>query len=393
MSDNSSDQPATPAKSSSRFVFVSKVPYWKSKKKYRGASSQQRRRSSSASAEIFQVVAKVRKHPDYKGLDDNQIQEQAENLINPEYFRNQFSEFNELHVEEVLYNISSEADSGVDGHEAGAAATRAVVRMAEMGNINIKLQLRELKVWNQGVVNKFASLIGSEYGPTHAALLIGNKENGYVMLEWDGTSLINPQFYHPQSCDDVLFEANVATQISTMDRWLHEEVRIAGQQLDYERQIDLVFDAAVERSKVFDDLFELVIRYNKYYYYHMFSRNCQHFVADAMKVLKIENPHTFTGRLKTYFDKIKKGVTAVEFQSHSQLDAHVQTRISEATQQELEYYMCMYLHFHTIGRSQSSECDPTKWKCEETKCQFDNVDMRIAEQESVLNHFLGQPSS
>ena len=348
MSDNPSDQPATPAK------------------------------SSSASAEIFQIVlAKVRKHPDYKGLDDNQIQEQAENLTNPEYFRNLFSEFNERHVEGVLYNIRSEADSGVDGHEAGAAATRAVVQMAEMGNINIKLQLRELKVWNQGVANKFASLIGSEYGPTHAVLLIGNKENGYVMLEWDGTNLIDPQYYHLQSCDDVLFEANVATQISTMDRRLHEEVRIAGRQLDYERQIDLVFDAAVERSKVFDDLFELVIRYNKYYYYNMFTRNCQHFVADAMKVLKIEKPHTFTGRLKTYFDKIKKGVTAVEFQSHSQLDAHVQTRISEATQQELEYYMCMYLRFHAIGRSQSSERDSTKWKCEETECQFDNVQLSL----------------
>ena len=391
MSDNPSDQPA--AKSGSRFVFVSKVPYWKTKRKYHVASGQRRRRNSSASAEIYQVVAKLRKHPEYKGLGDNQIQEQAENLMSLEYFRDQFSDFNERHVEEVLGGISSEADSGVDTHEAGQAASRAVVRMAEMGNINVKLQLRELKVWNQGLVNRFASLIGSVYGPTHAALLIGNNENGFIMLEWDGTSLIDPQYYHPQSCDGVLFEANVATQISTVDRQLHEEVRIAGQQLDYERQIDLVFDAAVERSKVFDELFKLVIKYNKYYSYHMFSRNCQHFVADAMKVLKIQNPHSFTGSLKTYFDKIRKGLATAEFQSHSQLDTFVQTRISEATQQELEYYMCMYLQFHAIGRSQSSERDPTKWKCEEAECQFDIVDERIAEQESVLNYFLQQSAA
>ncbi len=388
MSDNPSDQPA--AKSGSRFVFISKVPYWKTKRKYHVASGQQRRRSSSASAEIYQVVTKLRKHPEYKGLGDNQIKEQAENLINLEYFRDQFSEFNERHVEEVLDGISSEAASGVDRHEAGEAASRAVVRMAEMGNINVKLQLRELKVRNQGIVNRFASLIGSIYGPTHAALLIGNNDNGYVMLEWDETSLIDPQYYYPQSGDGVLFEANVATQISTVDRRLHEQVRIAGQQLDYERQIDLVFDAAVERSKVFDELFKLVIKYNKYYTYHMFSRNCQHFVADAMKVLKIQNPHSFTGRLKEYFDKIRRGLTTVDFDSHSQLDAHVQTRIGEATQQELEYYMCIYLNFHTIGRSQSSERDPTKWKCEEANCQFDNIDARIAEHELVLNCFLQQ---
>lgn len=389
MSDNPSDQPA-PAKSGSGFVFISKVPYWKTKKRYSVASGQRRRGSSSVRAEIFQVMAKLRKHPDYKGLDDNQIQEQAENLVSLEYFRDQFSEFNERHVEEVLHTISSEADSDVGRHEAGEAANRAVVRMAEMGNINVKLQLRKLEVWNQGVVNRFATLLGSEYGPTHAAILIGNNENGYVMLEWDGTSLIDPQYYHPQSCDGVLFEANVATQISTVDSQLHREVRIAGQQLDYEKQIDLVFDAAVERSKIFNDLCELVVKYNRYHSYHMFYRNCQHFVADAMKALKIQNPHAFTGRLKAYFDKIKKGLTTIEFKSHSELDSHVQTRIGEATQQELEYYMCMYLHFHAIGRSQSSEPDPTKWKCEEASCQFDNVDARIVEQESVLKCFLRQ---
>ena len=394
MSDNTSDQPV-PSKKGSGFIFVSKVPYWKSKKKYsnHGASGGQRRRSSSARAEIFQVMAKVRKHPEYKELDDNQAQELADNLISLEYFRNQFSAFNEHHVEDVLDNIRFEADSSLDMHESGAAATRATVRLAEMGNINIKLQLRELKVWNQGVFNRFASHIATEYGPTHAALLIGNKENGYVILEWDGTSLIDPQYYHPESCEGVLFEANVATQVSTVDRRLHEEVRIAGQELDYERQIDLVFDAAVERSKVFDDLFKLVIKYNKFHYYHLFSRNCQHFVVDAMKALKIQNPHAFTGRLKAYYDKIRKGRAAIDFQSHSQLDAHVTTRISEATQQELEYYMCMYLHFHAVSRSQSSETDPTKWKCQETACQFDNVDTRIAEQEIVLNDFLPQSSS
>ena len=394
MSDNTSDQPV-PAKSGSKFVLVSKVPYWKSKKKYsnHGASGGQRRRSSSARAEIFQVMAKVRKHPEYKELDDNQAQELADNLISLEYFRNQFSAFNEHHVEGVLDDISSEADSSIGGHETGAAATRAVVRLTEMGNINVKLQLRELKVWNQGVFNRLASRIATEYGPTHAALLIGNKENGYIIFEWDGTSLIAPQYYHPESCEGVLFEGNVATQVSTVDRRLHEEVRTAGQELDYERQIDLVFDAAVERSKLFDDLFKLVIKYNKYYYYHLFSRNCQHFVVDAMKALNIQNPHTFTGRLKAYYDKIVKGHATIDFQSHSQLDIHVKTRTSEATQQELEYYMCMYLHFHAVGRSQSSETDPTKWKCEESTCQFDNVDRRIAEQELVLNDVLPQSTS
>ena len=61
------------------------------------------------------------------------------------------------------------------------------------------------------------------------------------------------------------------------------------------------------------------------------------------------------------------------------------TRISEATQHELEFYMCMYLHFHAVSHSQSSEPDPTEWKCNKATCQFDNLDVRIAEQESVIS--------
>ena len=387
MSKDTGDQPA-PQKGR-RILFVGKNPYWKTKKRHHTASSQ-RRRSSTSGAELFQVVAKVRKHPEFKNLSENQMKDEAENLISLEYFRNQFSEFNELHVQDVMSSVRYEATSGrvESGSEFRAAGTRAAARLTEMYDINVKLQLRKLDVWNQGVVAKFASLIGAEYGPTHAALLIGNAENGYVMFEWDGTSLIIPQYYNSAIREDVKFEARVATPICVADDRLQDEVKAAGEQLDHVKQIDLIFDAAVQRSKVFDNLFKLIIDYNKYCYYHMFSRNCQHFVHDAMQALGVKNPHPFAGRLKTYFEKLMKGVMAVDFRSHSDLDAHVMTRLKEATQQELEYYMCMYLHFHAVGRSRSSEPDPAKWKCEEASCQLDNVDMRIAEQESVLNHFL-----
>lgn len=387
MSEDTGDQPA-PQKGR-RVVFVGKNPYWKTKKRHHTSSL--RRRSSTSGAELFQVVAKVQKHPEFKNLSKNQMKEEAENLISLEYFRDQFSEFNERHVQDVMFNVRYEATSiqvKNCGHESKAAGTRATARLAEIGNINVKLQLRKLDVWNQGIVAKFASLIGAEYGPTHAALLIGNAEKGYVMLEWDGTSLIIPQYYDSGIREDVKFEACVATPVCEVDKGLQVEVKVAGEQLDHVKQIDLIFDAAVQRSKMFDSLFKVIIDYNKYCYYHMFSRNCQHFVHDAMQALGIKNPHPFAGRLKTYFEKLMKGITVVDFESHSNLDAHVMTRLGEATQQELEYYLCMYLHFHAVGRSQSSELDPARWKCEVASCQLDNVDQRIAEQESVLHHFL-----
>ena len=396
MSESASDPPTPQKKSKTRkFVFISKGTYLKANKKHHTPSpSNQKRRGSTSGAETLQVIQKVRKHPDFKQLGNNELQEQAENLINPEYFQDYFSEFNEHHVQEVLCNIGSEASAETEGHEAGAAATRATVRIADMQNINVKLQLRKLYTWSQGAVAKFASMVAAEYGPTHAALLIGNNENGYVMLEWDGTSLIVPQYYYPENHEDVVFEARVATPVSPVDRELLDEARVAGEQLDYDQQIDLVFDAAVERKKMFEELFRVVIKYNKYFQYHIFSRNCQHFVRDAMEALKVQNPHVgFTGRLKTYFEQLRKGVSQVDFRSHSDLDDHVTTRLRDATQQELEYYMCIYLQFHAVGRSQSSEQDPTKWRCEEPSCKCDDVDLRIKEQESVLSRFLQQSQS
>lgn len=391
MSEDTSDKPAAQA-SKRKIVFVKKNPYWKSRKKHYTISTP-RRRSVSSSAELFQVITKVQKHPEFKELGVNEIKDQAENLISPEYFQDFFSEFNEHHVQVVLSDVSSEASCHIqsksNGHESKAAGTRAAVRVAEMCDIKVKLQLKKLDVWSQGAVAKFASLIGAEYGPTHASLLIGNNEKGYVVLEWDGTSLIIPQHYCPETREDVLFEANIATPVSTVGLELHNEIRMAGQQLDYEKEIDLLFDAAVEKSRMFENLIKVITDYNKYHHYHMFFRNCQHFVRDAMQALKIKNPHSFTGRLKTYFEKLTNGVkVTVDFESHSNLDTHVKTRLREATQQELEFYMCMYLHFHAIGRSQSPSCDPTKWRCEEASCQFDNVDKRIVDQESVLHHFL-----
>ena len=395
MSVNSDDQPVAKLSKGRRFLFVSKGRFIniKGKKKYRAHSTQERRGSTSG-AELLQVIEKVRKHPDYKGLDENQIKEGAEDLINPEYFRDYFSDFNEHHVEAVLSEVASEASVGLEmethRHEPGAAAERALERMCEVQHISVKLQLSKLNVWHQGTVAKFASLVGAEYGPTRASLLIGNRERGYVLLEWNGTSLITPQHFSPESRDGIVFEAGVETEMSSASSEHQNEVRLAGEQLDYEKQIDLIFDSAVERSKVLDNLIEVVIKYNKYFYYHIFSRNCQHFVQDAMQAMKVQNPHSFTGKLKTYYDLLKRGNIKVNFQSHSELDEHVLRHLSEATHRELEYYMCIYLHFHAVACAQSSEQDPTKWKCEETSCQFDTVDARIIEQESVLSRFLQQ---
>ena len=332
------------------------------------------------------VIEKVQKHPDFKEQSENTIREAAQNFIDPEYFKNLFSSFSEQQFIDSAARVSDEAEAELlkDGEETEVAVLRSSRRLKEVCNIEVKLCLSKLDVWSQTVTAKFATLVEAQYGATHAALLIGNRKDGYLAFEWDSTSLVLPQFHETPEC---VFMAKIPSDFDSVHHQLDDQMQVAGRQLNYNDQIDLLFEATTLKSKLLDKLIELVLRYNKYYYFHSFSRNCQHFVTDAMKAMNIKNPHNFTGRLKEYFEQLKKGLPKKppSFRSHAELDAHVQANIGEATPHDLEYFLCMYFHFHFSNRSQSG--DSAQWQCEVESCQMINVEQRISRANLVLNRY------
>ena len=332
------------------------------------------------------VIEKVKKHPDFKEQSENTIREAAQNFIDPEYFKNLFSSFSEQQFIDLAARVGDESEAELlrDGEETEVAALRSSRRLKEVCNIEVKLCLSKLDVWSQTVTAKFAALLEAQYGATHAALLIGNKKDGYLSFEWGATSLVVPQFCETPEC---VFMATIHSDFDSVHHQLDDQMQAAGRQLNYDDQIDLLFEATTLKSKLLDKLIELVLQYNKYYYFHSFSRNCQQFVTDALKALNIKNPHNFTGRLKEYFEQLKKGLPhkPPSFRSHAELDAHVQANIGGATPHDLEYFLCMYFHFHFSSRSQS--VDPAQWKCGEESCQMTNVERRINRATLVLNRY------
>ena len=331
------------------------------------------------------VREKVHKHPDFKEQSENTIREAAQNFVDPEYFKNLFSEFSEQQFIDSAARVGDEAQAELlrDGEETEVAALRSSRRLKEVCNIEVKLCLSKLDVWSQSVTAKFASLLEAQYGATHAALLIGNRKDGYLSFEWDSTSLVIPQFYERPDC---VFMAKIHSNFDSVHLQLDDQMQAAGRQLDYNEQIDVLFDATTMKSKLIDNLIELIVQYNKYYYFHSFSRNCQTFVTDALKALNIKNPHNFTGRLKEYFERLKKGLPKKppSFRSHAELDSHVQSNIGGATPHDLEYFLCMYFHFHLSSRSQSG--DPN-WRCEVESCQMANVEQRISRANLILSRY------
>lgn len=332
------------------------------------------------------VIEKVRKHPDFKDQSENVIKEAAQDLLDCEYFKSQFSEFSEHQFVNAAAGVRKEADADIqsDSEETEVAALRSSSRLKEVCNLEIKLCLSKLDVWSQSVTAKFASLLEAQYGPTHAALLIGNEKLGYLSFEWDCNSLVVPQF-----CErpDTVFLARIPSEVNLVHHRLEDQMQAAGRKLNYNEQIEILFEASTVKARMLDRLIEVVLTYNKYYYFHSLSRNCQHFVSDALRAMEIRNPHNFSGRLKEYFEQLKKGFPnkPPSFRSHADLDAHVQENIVGATNHDLEFFLCLYFHFHVLSRSQSP--NPREWQCEVESCQVANVEQRISRANLLLNQF------
>ena len=353
-------------------------------------NKRERRLRSSASEDddetvLVHVMDKVRKHPDFKGQTVNVIKDAAQEFIEEKYFQNLFSGFNENQFVDTAAKVEDEASAELlSSEETEVAVLRSSARLKDVCNLQIKLCLSRLDVWNQTVTAKFASLIEAQYGPTHAALLIGNDKEGYLSFEWDCRSLVIPQFCERS---DSVFMARIPSGVNLVHQQLEGQMQAASRQLDYGEQTDILFEATIAKTKLINQLIELVLKYNKYYYFHSLSRNCHHFVSDALKALEIRNPHNFTGRLREYFEQLKKGLPKKPptFQTHAELDAHVQANVGGATHHDLEFFLCVYFHFHHMSRSQSD--DPGKWHCEEESCQMSNVERRISRSNLVLNRF------
>ena len=355
----------------------------------RERKSKARLSDSNDGSVLLDVINKVKKLSDYKDKSVNIIREAAQDFISPEYYKDLFSEFNEQQFIDTASGVSDEAQAELqaDGEETEMAALRSSSRLATVCNLTVKLCLARLDVssYSQSIAAKFASLLEAQYGATRAALLIGNDKVGYWSFEWTFSSLIVPERYEKPEC---VFMARVPSEVNLVHSQLDGRMQAAAQRLDYNEQTDLLFEASVVKSKMLDNLIKLVLEYNKHFYFHTFSHNSQHFVSDAMKAMNIKNPHNFTGRLKEYFEQLKKGLPKKppSFRSHAELDAHVQANIGEATPHDLEYFLCMYFHFHFSSRSQSLG-DPNQWQCEIGSCEMSNVEQRISHANLILNRF------
>ena len=311
-------------------------------------------------------------------------EEVAQHLISKEeimtvYFSSLIERLAKAAIEE---NLTEEKCDFTTSLEESKARERGEDRFTKLCDLPLKLILTPLRVRGP-IVSKFASLLEMQFGPLHAALQVGD-----VILEWNDTNLVVP---HNVEHDDQLMRTDVC-HLTDWVRFTSGEVprvREAIRTLDYQKQIELIYHVTAEKRRLLDNLVEVIVTYNRQYYYDVIRRNCQHFVTDALKALGVNEPVEFTGGLREYFHALKRGrspAVLAKFTDHSHLDRYIidkeQNRgIDKLTKDDLEYLLAQYFRYHLERKSKlqlnSREMDFTEWSCEIKDCHMEMLEQRI----------------
>lgn len=309
--------------------------------------------------------------------------EVAQHLISKEDMSDYFSTLVDqpatMAIEE---NLSEEKCEFTSTYEESRAQERGEERFTKLYDLPLKLILTPLCIGGR-VISKFASLLEMQFGPLHAALQVGD-----VILEWNDSSLVVPHFAEH---DDQLMK----TDVRHLTDWVSftsgevPSVREAIQSLDYRKQIELIYKVTAEKQRLIDNLVDVIVTYNRQFYYDVIRRNCQHFVTDALKALGVTEPIEFTGGLGEYFRALKQGRSKAlhaTFTSHVHLDNYIREKeqsgeVVQLTKHDLEYLLAQYFRYHLEQKTRlqrdNKEVDLNDWGCEVKGCCMERLEKRI----------------
>ncbi len=326
---------------------------------------------------------KLRKVNGYNDLDEDRLAEEADRLTNPAKLEEFFSHLYDVtpQVEDILDEGDAFPDGFQNRTEEIMAREQAQRRRSDAAHLPVYMYLSKLQSRVvRSVGSTFANLLRFEYGPLHVALELDG-----VIVEWNDSSLVIPQ--HKDT-----FQPIFRTGLHKHHRnWLDfvtkrsaEMDTPTGGDVDYGQQITFLVDLSFEKKRLVDQLIKVIARYNKYYSYDVFTRNCQHFVIEAMAALGVTEPLVFTGEMRYYFDRLRnQGNPYTEFATHQALDTYVSLNKTDLSHDELEFLLCQCFSFHVcLGLE-----DPLNWSCGEQNCQMQELETRLAsmERESILS--------
>ena len=336
---------------------------------------------ASAPSYLAGVIEKLRKHPEYKGKCFEELRDKAIQLTDVNELQADFSHLTHEKFELFSEEMLDEADATLEHRqEIIEAQTRAVKRLCP---IPVKLLLRELQDTVPRFITRFSRLFALKYGPLHAAIQVGD-----VLLEWDDSSLVIPDRC---SLPDPVFQTDINRGTTAVQEIMELQPQIATAvgHMDYNQQIELLFDITASQEKMINKIKDVIVKYNKLYSYHVILRNCQAFVEDVMKEIGVQDVlKVTTGKLKEYFNFLtrnKSDSVPSVFKDHEELDKYVQdTDLSGLTQHDKEYLLCLYFHFHQ--QAMKVDKDPNE-ECRVKDCCMEKIEKELEGSNMLLENY------
>ncbi len=333
-----------------------------------------------------EVKAKLRRLPAFEDTGENELSTWVNWLTDKEQLHKEFTH---------LYDHYDVADTGTtevtthpneaDGQTTAELQTGAKSTLQCATQIPVCLYYSDLQSCGEagtagtGVTTTLAAALDFEYGAHHAAVMIGD-----VVVEWDASSLVQPRQKGVQPVFCTSPKSHHSHWLSRVLKAQTDTMAVTAQHESYGEQIKFTIELNAEKTQI-DNLIEVIIRHNKYFYYHVFSRNCQHFVLDVMEALGLTEPPTFTGRMRKYYEMLRKGRRSElpnEFPSHENLDDYITRNLQSLRPDDLEYFLCQYYGFHHKAVQEQGQDKPSESHCPIRTCQMKKLDERIA-QDSV----------
>ena len=308
-------------------------------------------------------------------------------LTDPELlWSNYFSGMLDNCVDAVEHNLDEGKLEFRSSLEEEHGKKRMEHRVSSACALPIKLILTPLHRGGRAV-KTFASLLAMQFGPLHTSLRVGQ-----VILEWNDSNLVTP--YH---CDHA--ERLVQVSLESYSKWTesvrqqHSDFKRTIEELDFSGEVEQIFVIASKKKEMIDRLIEVVVRYNRYYFYNLIDRNCQHFVMDCLDALEVKFPKELNGGLRNYFKMLAKGRSPSipkMFKTHAHLDDYVKEQSLESmSQHDLEYLLALYFRFHLESKEKvkNDRKQYEEWVCPERFCHMDEVEMHVDQSTLLIHRF------
>lgn len=307
--------------------------------------------------------------------DPNKIMEKFDHLLDIEDSENNIREGDECELTHTLEFNKLKEQQKMDA--------------AIVASLPVKLTLSKLRRAVPTAAVPFTALLRFAFGPLHASLVIGN-----ICIEWDDSSLIVPQpvpdipgDFQARLDQEASWQGGVGQAVKAMSMANRNH-------LDTPVKLNILYDSRDNKRRLLKGLCDLIARYNVHKKYSLFRCNCQHFVKDALQVLRIrvEDTPKFEGSLGNYFDDLRRGKDVrSQFDSHTDLDAYVKDAMGSLEMHDKEYLLCMYFQFHSSETKDMTPEEQDRWKCSVKSCQCEQLEMKIEKESLLLHHLTPAP--